>query len=96
MSCIVLYIEFADKNISEELRDFIDGTAQGYSFSPPKNTNPQSNHLGVQETCAELCRTADVWITVSFLKFFLGNVEVNILQKIEKNRKMQESWQFNV
>ena len=40
-------------------------------FVPQKRTNPQINRFGAQETCAELCGTVDVWITVSFQTFFL-------------------------
>ena len=36
MSCIVLDIELADKNVIKELGVFIDGKFQGYSFCPPK------------------------------------------------------------
>ena len=35
MSCIVLDIELADKNLYKDLGVFIDGKVQGYSFRPP-------------------------------------------------------------
>ena len=37
MSCVVLDIEVADKNVIKELRVFVDGKIQGYPFRPPKN-----------------------------------------------------------
>ena len=40
MSCIVLHIELTEKNIIEELRLFIDGSVQGFSFCPPKSFKP--------------------------------------------------------
>ena len=40
MSCIVLDIELADKNIIKELGVFIDGSVQGFSFCPPKTFKP--------------------------------------------------------
>ena len=40
MSCIVLDIEPAAKNVVKELGVFIDGKVQGYSFRPPKNYKP--------------------------------------------------------
>ena len=42
MSCFVLYIEHAERKVIRELGVFIDGNAQGYSFSPTKNTKAQS------------------------------------------------------
>ena len=36
MSLIVLDIELTEKNIFKELGLFIDGSLQGFSFSPPK------------------------------------------------------------
>ena len=48
----------------------IDGKFQGYSFRPPKRANLESKRFGVLKTCTELCRTVDVWITVSLQKFF--------------------------
>ena len=70
MSCTVLDMELADKNINEELGVFIDGKLQGYSFRPPKKTNPQKKRFNAQETCTELCRTVNAWTTVSFQAFF--------------------------
>ena len=49
MSCVLLDIEPADKNVVEELEVFIDGRVQGYSFRPPQNTNPQNKRSGLQE-----------------------------------------------
>ena len=40
MSCIVLDIELADKNIIKELGVFIDGSVQGFSICPPKTFKP--------------------------------------------------------
>ena len=40
MSCIVLDIELADKNVMKELGVFIDVKVQGYSFRPPKKYKP--------------------------------------------------------
>ena len=73
MSCIVLDFEVADENVVKELGVFIDGKVHGYPFRPPKKTNPntQNNRFGAQETCAELCGTVNVWVTVSFQTFFL-------------------------
>ena len=41
MSCIVLDIELADKNVFKELGVFIDSKVQGYSFRPPKKYKPK-------------------------------------------------------
>ena len=40
MSCIVLDIELTEKNVIKELGLFIDGSVQGFSFSPPKTFKP--------------------------------------------------------
>ena len=40
MSCIVLDIELADKNVMKELGVFFDGKVQGYLFRPPKKYKP--------------------------------------------------------
>ena len=40
MTCIVLDIELADKNIIKELGLFIDGSVEGFSFCPPKSFKP--------------------------------------------------------
>ena len=51
MSCIVLDIDLADKNIIKELGVFIDGSVQGFSFCPLKTFKPNkqttwnTNHL---------------------------------------------------
>ena len=51
MSLIVFDIELIEKNVIKELGLFIDGSVQGFSFSPPKTfkTNKQTtwntNHL---------------------------------------------------
>ena len=39
MSCLVLDIELTDRNIIKNW-DFIDGSFQGFSFSPPKTFKP--------------------------------------------------------
>ena len=51
MSCIVLDIELTEKNIIKELRIYIDGSVQGFSFCPPtsfktnKQTTWNTSHL---------------------------------------------------
>ena len=40
MSCIVLDIELADRNVIKELGVFDDGSLQGFSFCPPKSFKP--------------------------------------------------------
>ena len=40
MSCIVLVIDLADKNVIKELGLFIDASVQGFSFCPPKVFKP--------------------------------------------------------
>ena len=40
MSCIVLDIELADKNVFEESGVCLDGKVQGYSFLPPNMYKP--------------------------------------------------------
>ena len=40
MSCIVLDLELTEKNVIKELGLFIDGSAQGFSFCPPKTFKP--------------------------------------------------------
>ena len=40
MSLIVLDIELNEKNLIKELRLFIDGSLQGFSFCPPKTFKP--------------------------------------------------------
>ena len=40
MSLIVLDIELNEKNLNKELRLFIDGSLQGFSFCPPKTFKP--------------------------------------------------------
>ena len=40
MSCIILDIELTEKNIIKELGFYIDGSVQGFSFSPPKSFKP--------------------------------------------------------
>ena len=40
MSCIVLDIDLTEKNIIKELGLYIDGSAQGFSFCPPKSFKP--------------------------------------------------------
>ena len=51
MSCNVLHIELVDKNVTKQLGAFIDGSLQGFSFSPPKTfktntkTTRNTSHL---------------------------------------------------
>ena len=51
MSLIVLDIELTEKNIIKELGILIDGSLQGFSFSPPKTfklikqTTGKTSHL---------------------------------------------------
>ena len=40
MSCIVLDIELAEKDVKKELGVFIDGSVKGHSFRPPKKYKP--------------------------------------------------------
>ena len=40
MSCIVIDIELANKNVLKELRVFTDGKVEGYSFRPPIKYKP--------------------------------------------------------
>ena len=40
MTCIVLDIELADKNVIKEVGVFIDGSLQGFLFCPPKKFKP--------------------------------------------------------
>ena len=61
MSLIVLDIELTEKNIIEELRIFIDGSVQGFSFCPPKTFKPNKQtkwnkrHLhGIAWSCGKL------------------------------------------
>ena len=44
MSCIVLDIQLTEKNIIKELRLFIDGFVQGFSFCPPKTFEPNKKN----------------------------------------------------
>ena len=36
-----------------------------------KSTNPRTERFGVQKSCTEMCRTVDVWVTVSLQTNFL-------------------------
>ena len=56
-------------------------------FVLQKSTNSQSRQFDVQETCMELCGTADVWFTVSFPLFFLRMLGWNTLPKEQKNAR---------
>ena len=49
MSCIVLNIELADKNVNKELGVFIDEFKDTH-FVLQKSTNPQNKCFGAQET----------------------------------------------
>ena len=40
ISCLVLDIELADMNVTEDLGVFTDGKVQGYLLRPPKKYNP--------------------------------------------------------
>ena len=71
MSCVVIDMELTDINVIKELGVFIDGKVQAYYFCPPKKYKPTKKRFGAQETCTGLCLTIDVWITVSFQRFFL-------------------------
>ena len=42
MSLIVLNIELTEKNIIKEIRLFLDGSLQGFSFCPPKTFKPNN------------------------------------------------------
>ena len=93
MSCIVLDIELANKNVIEELGVFIDdGNVQGYSFRPRKKYNP---------TKQAFWRTKNLHGIVSNSGRLDYSEFSNILPRAERglilftgNRKMQDSWQF--
>ena len=80
----------AETNVTE--RYFSDVKVQRYSFRCPRRFKPTEQAFFVQDTCAETCGLVDVWITVSFRTFFPEMQKVNNLQK---NRRMQDSWQTN-
>ena len=91
MFCNVLDIELVDKEVSKDLGGFIDGKIQGYSFRPPKKYKPTKQAFWCTRNL-QLCRTAEVWITVSFQTFFLEIKRANTLQK--KMEKCKILWQF--
>ena len=41
MSCSAIDIRLIGKKVIKKLGALLDGNVQGYSFSPPKSTNPQ-------------------------------------------------------
>ena len=88
-SGIVLCFEFADKNVINELV-FFDGIVQGYSFCPPKKYYRQGNQFVAQKTGTELCRTVDVWTTMSSPTFFPEVERMNIRQIDQKSAKFME------
>ena len=71
MSCLVLDIDLADENVIKELEFSIVSKVQGHLFRPPKTYKPTKQAFILQETCTDLCRRVDVWITVGFPTFFL-------------------------
>ena len=71
MSCIVLDIELADKNVLRNWESLLMVKFRDTDSVLQKSTNPQNKRFGAQETCMELCGTVDVWITVSLQNFFL-------------------------
>ena len=60
MSCIVLDIEPADKNVFQVLGVFLMAKFMDTHFVFQKSTNRQSKHFGVQEKCTELCATLGI------------------------------------
>ena len=66
MSCIVLDIERADRNVIKELGVFLTAKVRVTHFVLQKSANPQNKYFGAQKICTELCGTVDVWITVCF------------------------------
>ena len=72
MSCIVLDFEPAKNPYLRVGSFFLIRMFRDTYFILQKNTNTQCKQFGVQQTCTGLCETAEVWITASFPKFFLG------------------------
>ena len=70
MSCIVLDFEVADINVFREFGFSLMEKFRDTHFALHESTNPQSKQAGVPKTWAELCRTVDVWISVSFPTLF--------------------------
>ena len=67
MSCILLDIELTDKNVSKELRVFIDGSVQRFSFCPPNFSNLINRWHGTQVIYMELRGVVESWIMISCL-----------------------------
>ena len=71
MPCIVVNNEFAHKTLVKELGFLFIGMPRDTHSVFQKRTNTQNKRYGAEETYTELCRTVDVWITLSFQTFFL-------------------------
>ena len=56
MSCIVLDIELGDVNVFMDLRVFVHGNVQGYSFRPPRRYKPSK-----QAVCCTKILHGIVW-----------------------------------
>ena len=69
LSCIVIDIELADKSFFREF--LIMANFEIFHAVLHKSENPQNKPFGAQETCTELCETANAWITVRLPTFFL-------------------------
>ena len=54
-----------------ELGVFLTAKFRDTLFVQENITNPQNNRFGAQETRMEMCKTVDIWITVSFQTLFL-------------------------
>ena len=87
MSSIVLDIELANKNVTKELGILLMAKIRDTQLVLQKSTKPQNKRFGAQETCTELCRTVDVWITMSFRTFSRDLKTVNTLQREEKKSR---------
>ena len=61
MSLIVLDVELTEKNIIRELRLFIDGYLQGFSFCLPKTFKPDKQTNGTQVIYMELRGVVESW-----------------------------------
>ena len=70
MSCIVLDIELADKNVIKELGVFIDGLFRDFHFVHQKLLNLINRQHGTQGIYMELRGVVERWIMTSRLLSF--------------------------
>ena len=73
MSMIVLDQELTEKFIIKKLGHFIDGSVQGFSFSPPKSFKPLgllNRQHGTQIIFMELRGDIESWKKISSLLFY--------------------------